>query len=212
MTRRREKTQVSRARPYHHGHLREVVLAAAIEEIEAVGTARLSMREIAKRAGVSHAAPAHHFGDKAGIFTAIATQGFQLLYESGIEAAAGRPDALLDTGIAYITFALGHRAHFEVMFRPDLCHTEEPEYVAARDRSFDVLFSLVGRDLPPGHEALVVPTSVAAWSIAHGFATLWLDGNLEPRLGEGASFESLVPQLLDGFVALGEIASRGLGR
>ena len=59
-------------KPYHHGDLRAAVIAAAVEEVEAVGAARLSMREIARRAGVSHAAPAHHFGDKRGIFTAIA--------------------------------------------------------------------------------------------------------------------------------------------
>ncbi len=210
MSRRGEKTQVKQLRPYHHGRLPEVVLAAALDEIEAVGAARTSMREIAKRAGVSHAAPAHHFGDKAGIFTAIATQGFELLYEAGIEAATG-PNAFLNTGIAYITFALSHRAHFEVMFRPDLCHTDDPELVVARDKSFGVLFSIVERDLESGREQLTLPTSVAAWSIVHGFATLWLYGNLEPRFGEGVSFESLVPQLVEGFVALGEIAARGLG-
>jgi AcrR family transcriptional regulator len=208
VSRRGAKIQVKR--PYHHGRLREVVLEAALEEIEAVGAARMSMREIAKRAGVSHAAPAHHFGDKAGIFTAIAAEGYRLLYEAGIAAAEG-PNAFLDTGIAYITFALGHRAHFEVMFRPDLCHTDDPELVAARDQSFGVLFGIVERDLKPSRDDLALPTSVAAWSIVHGFATLWLYGNLEPRFGEGVAFESLIPQLVDGFVALGEIAARGLG-
>jgi AcrR family transcriptional regulator len=206
MSRRGTKSQVTR--PYHHGRLREVVLESAIEEIEAVGAARLSMREIAKRAGVSHAAPAHHFGDKAGIFTAIATRGYQLLYEAGIKAADG-PNAFINAGIAYITFALSHRAYFEVMFRPDLCHADDPELVAARDRSFGVLFGLVEHDLGPGRDELALPTSVAAWAIVHGFATLWLSGNLEPRFGEAVSFESLVPQLVEGFVALGEIAARG---
>ena len=60
-------------KPYHHRRLREAVIEAALAEIEAVGPTRLSMREIARRAGVSHAAPAHHFCDKRGIFTAIAT-------------------------------------------------------------------------------------------------------------------------------------------
>ncbi|HXW38404.1 MAG TPA: hypothetical protein VEJ44_01820, partial [Acidimicrobiales bacterium] len=70
---------------------------------------------------------------------------------------------------------------------------------------------LVERDLGPGREQLALSTSVAAWSTVHGFATLWLSGNLEPRFGEGASFESLAPHLIDGFVAIGEIAARGLG-
>src|SRR5688572_25760447 len=106
-------------RPYHHGRLREAVLEAAVAEIETVGPARLSMREIARRAGVSHAAPAHHFGDKAGIFTAIAIEGYRLIGEATSQAAVGE-NALRDGGMAYVGFALTHRAHFEVMFRPDL--------------------------------------------------------------------------------------------
>ena len=206
---RRPPRAEERPRPYHHGRLREVVLEAALQEIDAVGATRLSMREIAKRAGVSHAAPAHPFGDKAGIFTAIATEGYRLLYQSGTAAAEGS-NAFITCGLAYINFALTHPAHFEVMFRPDLCHTEDPDYVAARDRSFDMLFQLVEGDLPAGRERAALPTSVAAWSIVHGFATLWLYGNLKPRFGEGVTFEDVIPQMVEGFVALGEIAARGL--
>src|SRR5712692_4005403 len=101
-------------KPYHHGRLRAAVLEAAVAEIEVVGPARLSMREIARRAGVSHAAPAHHFGDKAGIFTAIATEGYRLIAEATSRVAVG-DDALLQGGLAYVLFALSHRAHFEVM-------------------------------------------------------------------------------------------------
>src|SRR4051794_27469541 len=95
------------AKPYHHGRLRQAVLEAAVEEIEAVGPAALSMREIARRAGVSHAAPAHHFGDKAGIFTAIATEGYRLITEATSAAAVG-DGALVQGGLAYVQFALTH--------------------------------------------------------------------------------------------------------
>lgn len=85
-------------RPYHHGDLRAALLAAAAEQIEAVGTARLSLRELARRrAGVSHAAPAHHFVDKRGLFTVLAAEGFRMLHQRTI-AALGRPDALVATG------------------------------------------------------------------------------------------------------------------
>ena len=100
-------------KPYHHGRLREAVLEAAVAEIEALGPARLSMREIARRAGVSHAAPAHHFGDKAGIFTAIAAEGYRLLTESTIQAATGDA-ALLQGGLAYIRFASVYHSYEDI--------------------------------------------------------------------------------------------------
>src|SRR2546425_9666604 len=88
------------ARPYHHGRLRQAVIEAAVGEVEAVGAAHLSMREIARRAGVSHAAPAHHFGDKAGIFTAIAAEGFRIAV-AAIGPVAGGPDGFVQGGLAY---------------------------------------------------------------------------------------------------------------
>src|SRR5262245_29117553 len=85
------------AKPYHHGSLRAEVIAAAVAEVEAVGAAGVSLREIARRAGVSHAAPVHHFGDKTGLFTAIATEGFRLATEAIAPAAVG-PYGFLDGG------------------------------------------------------------------------------------------------------------------
>src|SRR3954451_21225511 len=100
---------------YHHGNLRRVLIDKALEAIADDGVAALSLRDVARRAGVSHAAPAHHFGDKAGVLTAIATEGFELL-AGATRAASGD---LLDRGLAYIRFAVEHPAHYEVMFRPD---------------------------------------------------------------------------------------------
>lgn len=196
-------------RPYHHGRLREVVLEAALAEIGAVGTARMSMREIAKRAGVSHAAPAHHFGDKSGIFTAIAIEGFQML-RSETTAAAGGDASLLSSGIAYLNFAIGHPEHFEVMFQPDLYRIDDPDLAVQRDQAFDVLFGAVADALGPGHDEMVLPTSVVAWSIMHGFATLWLTGNLQDRIGADVSVEGLTPEFSRAFVTLGEIIGRQL--
>jgi AcrR family transcriptional regulator len=168
-------------RQYHHGGLKEAVVEAAIAEIERVGPAALSMREIARRAGVSHAAPAHHFGDKAGIFTAIATEGYRRIEKATREAAVG-PDALVLGGLAYVTFALTNRAHFEVMFRPDLYRADDPDLVAARDAAFDVLFCAVERALGNNDPVETLATVTAAWSQAHGFAVLWINGNLPAAL------------------------------
>ncbi|HEV7962299.1 MAG TPA: helix-turn-helix domain-containing protein, partial [Actinoplanes sp.] len=106
---------------YHHGDLRRALLDAAAEVIEEQGPAALSLRDLARRAGVSHAAPTHHFGDKAGLLTALATEGYGLLVAELAEEWAAT-HSFLEQGVAYVRFAIRHRAHFEVMFRPDLYH------------------------------------------------------------------------------------------
>ncbi|WFE96319.1 TetR/AcrR family transcriptional regulator [Micromonospora sp. WMMD987] len=164
-------------RAYHHGDLRRALLVAAVAAIEESGPAALSLRDLARRAGVSHAAPTHHFGDKAGLLTALAVEGFDLLATA--LTAAG--DELLDVGVAYVDFAVRHRAHFEVMFRPDLYRPDAPEVRAARERAGAALHLGVAalpqdRTGPDGSRT----DSLAAWSIVHGFATLWLSGALPP--------------------------------
>ncbi|MEH1167668.1 TetR/AcrR family transcriptional regulator [Micromonospora sp. CPCC 205539] len=167
-------------RTYHHGDLRRALLAAALEAIEEVGPAALSLRDLARRAGVSHAAPAHHFGDKAGLLTALATQGFEALAE--VLAASG--DDLLAAGVAYVDFAVRHRAHFEVMFRPELYRADDAELVAARERAGSALRAGVSALPSRGEPGDADRDALAAWSIAHGFATLWLAGALPGRVGE----------------------------
>jgi AcrR family transcriptional regulator len=171
------------ARPYHHGDLPRALLEAAVQAIAEVGPAAVSLRDLARRTGVSHAAPAHHFGDKAGLLTAVATDGFRRLAATLGEAyqATG---SFLEVGVAYMRFAVTHRAHFEVMFRPELYRTDDPELVRARDAARALLY-------PPATEAHNSPddggdvrAGVAAWSLVHGLATLWLNQNLPPELGD----------------------------
>jgi AcrR family transcriptional regulator len=165
--------------PYHHGDLRRAILDAAIESISVSGSAALSLRELARRAGVSHAAPIHHFGDKAGVLTALAAEGFESL-ASALEAAG---DDFVEEGVAYVRFAVTHKAHFEVMFRPDTYHQDDPTVVAARERAGQALADGVrAKTTRTGREAEL--TGVAAWSLMHGFATLWLAGALPESLGE----------------------------
>lgn len=191
-----------RQRPYHHGSLRDAVIAAAVAEVEAVGAAAVSMREIARRAGVSHAAPAHHFGDKAGIFTAIATQGFELAYDAIAPAVEG-PYGFLDGGVAYVAFALAHPGHFEVMYRPSLYREDDPNLARARDKAFALLFGSANR-LAEQHGP-ADPTAVAAagWSLSHGLATLWLTGNLDRHLPNGTG--NIADILHQGLIDLGRI-------
>lgn len=165
---------------YHHGDLRRALLDAAAATIAEEGPATLSLRELARRAGVSHTAPAHHFGDKKGLLTALAAEGFDRL-AAALREARVATGSFLELGVAYVRFATTHRAHFEVMWRPDLYHADDPALLAARDRSSAGLYSGVA-DLPDGQAgADVREAGLAAWSLAHGFATLWLSGALPDR-------------------------------
>ena len=165
-------------RPYHHGDLRRALLDAALQEVLAVGPTRLSLREVARRAGVSHAAPRHHFGDKAGVLTALAAEGFARLAEATADAAR-TARVLDDVGLAYVRFALDSPAHFAVMFRPDLFDPDDVELVRSRDAAAAVLLEGVAAELgPDASEDELQAGVIAAWSMTHGFASLWLTGNL----------------------------------
>jgi AcrR family transcriptional regulator len=172
-----------RERPYHHGDLRRALLAAAVEMIAEAGPAALSLRALARRTGVSHAAPAHHFGDKAGLLTAVAAEGYRLL-AAALRDAYERTGSFLEVGVAYVRFALEHRPYFEVMFRPELYHADDPALVAARRASGALLYGpvrpLAGRD----SDFDPLRAGIAAWSLVHGLATLYLDGALPPQLGD----------------------------
>lgn len=165
---------------YHHGDLRRALLTAAVTAITESGPAALSLRELARRAGVSHAAPVHHFGDKAGVLTALAAEGFESLAATLGEAAT-RTGNFAEVGVAYVRFAVDHRAHFEVMFRPELYRAEDPALVSARTRAGEVLAS--GARAASSREGRAELTEIAAWSLVHGFATLWLTGALPAAVG-----------------------------
>ncbi|MCP2032696.1 AcrR family transcriptional regulator [Okibacterium sp. HSC-33S16] len=168
-------------RPYHHGDLRKAVIDAAVDVISDAGPAAVSLRDLARRIGVSHAAPAHHFGDKEGLFTAVATEGYTLLADElgQVEPASD----FVELSVAYVRFAVDHEAHFEVMFRPDLFHNDDPALVTARNRSRSALFRGVASLPPERRGGDTILTNVSAWAFVHGFATLWLQGALPKEMG-----------------------------
>ena len=112
---------------YHHGDLRAVILTAAARLVAERGADQVSLRVLARDAGVSHAAPAHHFTDRRGLFTALATQGFLLLAEALIGA---RPQ-FADAALAYVRFAIEHPGHYQVMFNKSLLDNSDAELAAA---------------------------------------------------------------------------------
>jgi AcrR family transcriptional regulator len=183
---------------YHHGNLRAALLAAAAAELQVVGPAQLSLRELARRAGVSHAAPAHHFGDKRGLFTALAADGFRLLHQRTAQTLAD-DGALLEAGGRYIEFALDHPSHFAVMFDPSLLDTDDPDYQHERAVAFEVLYEAIRRSTHVKDGQQLAEQTLAAWLAVHGVATLWLSGNLpyerDSRL-VGDVLADLAPALL----------------
>ena len=172
---------------YYGGDLRRDLLDAALEVISREGPSAVSLRSLARRLGVSHAAPANHFPDKAALFTAIAVEGFTLLSEAivgsvdelGPDAAAGQ--RFRGAGRAYTSFALAHPAHFAVMWQRDLLHQDNPELAAAGDATFELLLGAVRDIQAEGWAVGADPQAVAwlAWSVVHGLAALWLDGSLQ---------------------------------
>src|SRR6202034_791597 len=131
---------------YHHGDLRAAILTEAARLVAERGADRVSLRELAREAGVSHAAPAHHFTDRRGLFTALAAQGFELLAAALAEA---RP-SFLDAALAYVRFAIEHPGHYRVMFDKSLFDPSNPELVAAESAAADALSRGVA-SLPDRH-------------------------------------------------------------
>lgn len=161
---------------YHHGDLRRTLMAAAADAIAESGAAAISLRELARRAGVSNAAPTHHFGDKAGLLTALAAEGYGLLADSVTEARLSG-GGIVEMGVAYVRFALAHPGHFEVMFHPALHRADDGELLAARTRAGDALAAGVAeRGARHPEEGDTGTAGVAAWSLVHGYATLVLTG------------------------------------
>lgn len=165
------------SRRYHHGSLRPALLEAAAAEIAEVGAAAMSLRRVAARAGVTHAAAAHHFGDKRGLLTALATDGHGRLAEA--LGAAGTD--LIALGESYLRFAHEHRPWFEVMFRADLVRTDDPDYAAARDASFGRLLA-AARERAGSRAAEHL--AYGAWALVHGLAQLSLAGALPVAGGD----------------------------
>ena len=196
---------VRRARKaYHHGDLRQRLLAVTEEIILEQGVEGFTLREAARRAGVSPAAPAHHFKDARGLLTAVALLGFREFGASLAKAdtAAGADPArrLQEQGLAYVRFALEHPARFQLMFRHEKLDTDDEEFAAVAKQSYDLLASAVraATGTPPGAELSKNDYGflLANWSIVHGFAHLALANQFRDPQGEALSAESLLPAML----------------
>src|SRR6201990_277153 len=125
---------------YHHGDLKAVILAKAASLVAECGADGISLRELAREAGVSHAAPAHHFTDRRGLFTALAAQGWRMLADALSDA---RPD-FIAAALAYVRCALDHPGHYAVMFDRSLVNPDDPDLNSAKDAAGTELAHGVG--------------------------------------------------------------------
>lgn len=157
---------------YHHGDLRSALLHAGGELLEEQGLAALSVRETARRAGVSHNAPYRHFPDRDSLLAALAAEGFRVL-----EAELGANGAR-ERGEAYVRFALAHPNRFRLMFGGQLQTGNHPELHAAARRTYEGLVAAF-----TGRPEIADPqkAAAAAWCLVHGLAQLLLDGHFPAR-------------------------------
>lgn len=192
---------------YHHGDLRRALLAAAEAELAERGVEAFSLRRVAKRAGVSHAAPAHHFGDVRGLLTALAADGFERLVamQSAREAEAegDAESRLVALGLGYVDFAEAHPALFRLMFasgRPD--HADARLCAAGTAAYARLVDGVAARVRAAGREAPSAVDVLAAWSAAHGLADLLVSGR-------GGAVARLPPQ--ERQAAIAEVLRRATG-
>lgn len=176
---------------YHHGDLPNALLEAVAELVEEKGAVDVSLREVARRAGVSHSAPAHHFGDKEGMFAAFCARGYGILasemQEARVSASGANAIARMGAvGTAYVTFALNHTAHFDIMFRSGMDKEAHEALHTCAATPLGVLMEAV-QDLVDENDLRGVDIRIVAmyfWSLAHGLASLAVDGALPPTLQE----------------------------
>jgi AcrR family transcriptional regulator len=177
-------------RPYHHGNLRETLLQGAVRIIAEVGPAAFTLREVARRAGVSHNAPYRHFRDKDALLAAVAAQGFRELTramrgpgERPSNAPSNALDKLKQSGLAYVAFAVRRPEHFAVMFDTPVVTSKDPEYTQASQEAFNTLVNYIRNcqeegQLPPGN---TLERALYAWSLVHGIAKLAVAGRFPYR-------------------------------
>jgi AcrR family transcriptional regulator len=184
-------------KPYHHGALRAALLAAAEAELAARGIEAFSLRAVAKRAGVSHAAPAHHFGDARGLLTALAAEGFrQFLATQARREAQAAPDPraqLVAAGLGYIDFALERPTLFRLLWQSERPDFADRALDAAAGAAYGHLADQVGA---AGGET--VADAATLWALAHGLADLLAAGRLKAVAAlPAAAREAMVAAILE---------------
>lgn len=182
-------------KPYHHGGLKQALIAAGIEILDARGLEALSLRAIAAHVGVSHTAPKNHFGSLKGLLTAIAATGFRrhaAMMRAGADDSQKSRQAAAMQG--YIQFARQHPHLFRLMFSPALCQMDDPDLAAAAQDSYGVLAGIAqGLDWDKSSAPNAQRRAeLMLWSIVHGYAMLSLSG-MAGGTGEVPNIADIMP-------------------
>lgn len=192
---------MSSASRYHHGDLRRALLDEASAVLEESGPDAISMRELARRLGVSHAAPGHHFEGRSGLLEELAADGYRLLADDLEEAMTGEPATWVNrTGQAYVRFALANPQRYRLMFTTGITQGECSERLDLEStRAYLALLKSVYGGLPGIDPAdyRLGPGELRSWSLVHGAVMLWIDGQLDAATTE-ARFLELVDEMLGG--------------
>ena len=202
-----ERTRKKQENRYHHGDLRAALVSAAAALAAERGSAALSLREVARRAGVSHAAPYHHFRDREDLLAEVAVVGFQKLEQAQgrAEAEAGPDpfDRLEALGVAYVLFADAEPHYFRVMFQGDLNH---PKVGAAKAGPLRRLIETVAEAQRADGRIGVDPLAPAlvCLSAIHGLAHLWVDGTLRSRPRDLRAMARYVARIVVGALRTGQ--------
>lgn len=191
-----------KADSYHHGDLRNTLLALGTEMLAESGVAALSLRKLAQRAGVSHNAPYQHFPDKESLLAAIAEQGFRLLGDA-MDSAQADPthsdpiERLIATGQSYVVFALNHPAHYQLMFGP-LNNEAYPDLRATSHDTLAKLVHLVATLQASGHLRPAPPRDVATaiWSLVHGLSAILIANKLPDYIRTQRDDDALSTEML----------------
>jgi AcrR family transcriptional regulator len=197
--------------PYHHGDLHEALLRVAERVLEREGIAGLTLRAVAREAGVSHAAPTHHFGDLTGLVSELAAIGFRQFNDAMIAAGATGATPLekgLARARAYVAYAQAHPGMYGLMFRTERLDMSRPSLHEAASAAFAGLAGSIGaaRHEQIEERALSLDQAAAiarAWSLVHGFTTLLLDGRIAEiikRSPKGTTVDRLLDAMLKGTV------------
>jgi AcrR family transcriptional regulator len=187
---------------YHHGDLRATLLATVDEVLAEHGPDGLSLREVSRRAGVSHAAAYKHFADKAellGVYVDAAFGAFEKTLEAARTRARSPREALIAIGVAYVRFAWKRPAAFRLMFRPEFSGARIGDHHSAVTRTHDVLVETVAAAqaagaLKPGPLDIQV---LAAWSMVHGLAKIILDGPDTNRVANASAAGTLARAVIE---------------
>jgi AcrR family transcriptional regulator len=203
---------------YHHGDLRRAIIDEALKVIDEQGVTAVTTRELARRLGVSHAAPGHHFADREALLAEVATEGFHLFadaLEHAVAAVSDPAERFVALGSAYLRFAFDHPSYLRVMFTRGFPKGYRPsdQFACESDRAYSVLEGVV-RDLTValgGDPTPLDELAYGAWSLVHGMAMLWIDGattyGFVDREGFEATAARVVRRAISGLIPRGPTAT-----